>query len=661
MYRKTFVIITLLLLGLGYSCKTKEEKKRLSLHQHIPAGDALVYELSPDGSVKALPVRYYQGLTEASLKAIDKAPRWLRLDLKDALVQIDSLHQEKWARCILDAKDPYVDETAFVISTMGPQWLEHPRAYPELLKLNAEYIYKYDSLLPYVEVADYGSALMGGDYYTSTRYKYRDPESGQIYEEEIPRGIYYWYVVHPEVSEEFPGFFNPDTPITRANKHRTPTSPDSGVFWREYILNHQNPDLPNTDFGDSTHYVMSNAKRTASRYWSKEQYTAMAHHVLDSLQQSAVVWDGVATSTDPGTTDTIPAPGPIEMQFGKQFAIAQINKYVWSMVIFWSVDAYERGHQPVRSLTWGTGRCGEHEDFTTAMGRTALIPTVGVEAISANHVWNAFWHDGDWVIWENQGAGYINTPEARHDGEKNHWGTVFHIRGDCYTMDVTDRYSESGQIRIRLTDRKGRPLDGFMVKQYGTDTLKDFYVGDIIRNTWSDGAARFRPGEGNWYAHSVIADTLTLIRKRLLSPSALTPDTLIERTYQLDTLIPGQQISLIDEKIKTSEKTIKLKLNVIDEILYGHTTYHWLGREGTPWQYRVHVGSTASVDVALVDKENLEKYYAGEDVEAIRAYENVREMDEDIALPAKGKHYLIVRNELLNNFVQIEGKIGQKK
>jgi len=70
--------------------------------------------------------------------AIDKAPDWMENDLVLIFSQLSSQYQEKWAKAILDAEDPYIDEIAFSIAHLSPKYLMSTFAYTELIDLNAK-------------------------------------------------------------------------------------------------------------------------------------------------------------------------------------------------------------------------------------------------------------------------------------------------------------------------------------------------------------------------------------------------------------------------------------------------------------------------------------------------------------------------------------------
>jgi len=93
---------------------------------------------------------------------------------------------------------------------------------PNVLIENVEYLYEIDDYLRYADIIDYE----GENYYSTTKYKIL--EQGVIKEIELPREIYYWYIVHPKLHKETPDYIDPDS--------GEPSDPPKGVFWRELFF-----------------------------------------------------------------------------------------------------------------------------------------------------------------------------------------------------------------------------------------------------------------------------------------------------------------------------------------------------------------------------------------------------------------------------------------
>ncbi|MBN2054608.1 Ig-like domain-containing protein [bacterium] len=165
------------------------------------------------------------GLCEDAMAAIALAPEWLVDDLADNFSRLEEAEQQEIAQYILNPADErYRDEYAFLAAHMAPEMLSHRYFDGFILEENVRWIYDMADALAYVELLDVDNG--GGDYYTTARYRMLD---GGVPEwVEVPREIYYWYVVQPKVSDEKVMYTNPEDGSYAA----APV----GVFWRPYLL-----------------------------------------------------------------------------------------------------------------------------------------------------------------------------------------------------------------------------------------------------------------------------------------------------------------------------------------------------------------------------------------------------------------------------------------
>jgi hypothetical protein len=305
-------------------------------------------------------------LTELAMEAIELAPDWLQDDLAVAFDAQGTTDQDDLAMLIVDEEDLYlIDEIAFAIAHTSPEVLSYGSFYPELLTINAELIYAYDPFLEFVQIEDVGEPGVDADYYTTTTYRIED-ESGNVVEKTVDRDIYYWYVVHPRLEDEWPLFIDG---WASANA----SSPENGWFWREFLWDAAEEECPE----DKTCYLLQ-----------------------DYFTDIDVVWKSKAESdTDNG-------------------AIGELIHFVKDTIDFGAGD--ERPVQPVRIYTVERGNCGEHADLSSAAARTVLIPCRNVGARSNDHTWDEFWDDR-WIAWEPIGThvdyfGYYKGGVGR-DGE----------------------------------------------------------------------------------------------------------------------------------------------------------------------------------------------------------------------------------------------------
>jgi hypothetical protein len=305
-------------------------------------------------------------------EAVALTPDWLQDDLVVSLGQLNETLQNELATLLIDLDDPYlVDEVAFAIAHTSPEVLSYSWFFPELLVVNAELIYAYDPDLDYVQLEDVGEPGVDADYYTTATYTVE--EDGALVDKTADPDIYYWYVVHPRLEDELPWFLD-------AWANDDPTSPDAGMFWREFLWDKAADECP--DDGRACPLLQ------------------------DYLTVVDTVWKGKQeTREDNG-------------------AIGEITQYIWDAIDFGAGS--ERPVQPSRIYTVGAGNCGEHADLSCAAARTGLIPCRNVGARSNDHTWDEFWDDR-WVAFEPIGThvdyfGYYGGPEADYyvyDGKDN--------------------------------------------------------------------------------------------------------------------------------------------------------------------------------------------------------------------------------------------------
>jgi len=340
-------------------------------------------------------------LNFAAMQAVQKAPAWLRADLKYTLSQLDNNDQEIWANVINDAQHPYIDEIAYSIARCSANYLASDFAYPELFEENAFLIYSHDADLDYVEVVDYGTPFTDENYYSTTRYWKRSAD-GVLSQVEVPRDIYYMYLVHLKITDEIPAYIAPNTVESNTSHQNNITGPTEGEFWREFLYEYNDPGYP-----------------------------LLKNYLMDC----DVVWNG--------------------QNFDLSTVMGALERWLSQSMQFTSNA--ERPHQPVRIYKKHIGRCGEHADMRAAIGRAALIPMTSVLTISGDHTWNEFWDEG-WIHWD---GGSINNPLLYENGWGRTYGSVFEIRSDGMFSPVTETYSEGcGTINVHITDVNGDRVDG---------------------------------------------------------------------------------------------------------------------------------------------------------------------------------------------------------
>ena len=522
-----------------------------------PGKNYTIYFDNALDTLKIYPPEYEYPLIGASYQALDKAPEWLRNDLCYVLSRINSFDQNEWAFAINNAVDPYIDEIAFAIANSSPEYLASGYGSPDLFQENAELIYENDLYLDYVEVVDYGTSDSDENYYSTTIY-WKEDDNGDTVQVEVPKEIYYWYIVHPKITDEIPAYIDPNIIESNTTHNNNIVNPPVGFFWRNYLFN----------YADTGYPVLKNM-----------------------LEGCEIVWNG-EQNVNPTQTH----------------AAAVITNWINDCMEFTSDS--ERPHQPVRILRKHIGRCGELADLTAAASRAALIPCTSIFAISHDHTWNEFWEEG-WVHWEPVNN-YIDNPLSYENGWGWSFGSVFEIRSDGWISSVTGTYSDgSATITIYALDSQGNPIDGAEVI---LAVLCDPYIfTDNYGLTDNEGKYCFTVGEGRHYYARVDTD----IGSSPPNPNqvySVVNNTVNGQNYtyslSVSGTMPSQIVSgpiLMDDVSSSSQLYKKENDGIIDYFMTDDINYIWY-LVGNPFDC-FHLFSTVDQGFVTFDIPSYSDWY----------------------------------------------------
>jgi len=415
-----------------------------------PAVDAAP-ELSPARVIPLLEIAAPAiPLMPAAADAIARAPAWLRPDLR---IQFDMLfadQQEELAALLLGVEDPrLLDEVAFMLAHVSPEVLVDPAFHPELVVETAVDIYAKDEVLDYVTLLDTGVPDQDDDFHTTASYLV-ETESGEVEERAIEPEIYYWFVVHPRLEDEWP-FYIDGWAQCLAQPAQCPVSPDQGQLWRTFLWDGALEGL-----------------------YECPGYSSCPL-LADFLVGEEVLWRSLHNQVDDNG------------------AVGGVTRFVLEALDFGAM-AGERPIQPNRIYAIKWGNCGEHADLTSAAARTGLIPARNVGAHTNDHTWDEFWDGAEWVGWE---------PIGSFIGHKKYYGDNVYActwpRGDSYITTDSQTWGEAFDLEVTVTDDAGAPVDGARVLVYGA---KDDGLWYYVYEAFSDvaGVARANIGRAHDYA-----------------------------------------------------------------------------------------------------------------------------------------------------------------
>lgn len=520
--------------------------------------------------------------------AVSYAPRRFRDALIAAFHRLGGL-SDFYAQLILNTPLKCVDEVIFQISHIGAEILSYLGFDPELLIINAELLYEIDDSLPYVDIVDH--SLPDGDYYSTVRY--RILENGDSIWIELPWEVYYNYIVHPIITDEFP-----DMGPYVYNK-----------FWREYLFY----------AADSGYPKLSREIRRTKILWNGQRMVLPGGRPFTPEDCALDVIANWVTYTVPQS--------------------AQGNRPIQPNII-----AHEHN-----------GNCGELQDLLTAAARACLVLCVATNDPCEDHAWSEFYEQGFYPYQVDLGFNPTHIADTNIAYDEQHGGSkrvsgIFNWRGDGYWWAVTGRYSNFCSLYVYVYDLMGRPVDGASVT-----IASEGYYGGMYTSTraYSDpnGECRFELGDlRNFYARiwtpidSYPSGSGTVIQIIENSQSGAK----YYKSFYLSNYLPALRFS-----DTTNVDSLYLwKIEAILEPLSGQS----YGRCGTRYGpgdsiilYRSFFEQypKGNIDLFFVDGANLLKYLAGEQFKAFNYVAAVCDTSNFIAQDFNTFHLLVSNEDVL--------------
>ncbi len=563
-------------------------------------------------------------LSETAQNALQIVPLWLenQLEYKLRLLATRNLDDD-FAQLILDAPIEQKDEVAFVIAYMSFQSLTDSRflSDKEMILRNAEMIYNVDDSLQYVDKVEYGS-FEARDYYTTTKYRIFDPQQNDTIWSEIPKEIYYFYVVHPKLDQE--GVYVKDN--AGSQEQRT-----YGYEWRHYIWSN-----PDTNFN----YQPVNITTSKGTVDSIQRFGEM-------MKQPKILWDREKTY----------------FPFGRAFLPTD---HALDVIGNWASRALPvdvtlpRSFQPNQILMKHNGMCNEDAFLTAAACRTALIPIIYLGTWSMDHVFGAFYDEG-WNHYEffrgglqpngNSAYGITNMIEGGSYGWDD--ALVEGFRPDGFPINLIENYANTCNFNVSVTDTLGNPVEGAKLiiyagpSAYSTNPAQ---AGTI----WTDfnGNAKFKAGEKKTYLVQIYHPKYGWAPSDSTKAFYLTSSqTTANSTYNV--IIPYSNIKiqyLEPENLtppETADYGIHLKWNVQDILTAINS------RDGQRSRfYKWNEENKGEISFFLCDSANYEKFKSKNEFTAYSFEQLTEGGDVKITLPNAGKWYAIFSNHNSTNFLQ---------
>jgi hypothetical protein len=521
-------------------------------------------------------------------QAVAYAPTWLREELISTFWRLGDSAQF-YAQLLLNAPANYADEIAFCIAKIGPEVLLNHLFNPNLLLDNVTYLYQIDDSLQYADIVDYGSPP--GDYYSTVRYCVVD--NGDTVWTELPKEIYYYYIVHPTTSDEIPRL---DDYVY--NKH-----------WREYFFFEADSGFP----------VLADYIKQAKIVWSRTRQVLQVGRPFDPTDCALdVVGNWVTRTNISGATGNRP--------------------------IHPNVIAHEHN-----------GNCGEIQDLWTAACRTCLIPVVNCSDPCEDHVWNEF-YDRQWYPLASDPATHIADSGVAYDenyGGSKRVSACWNWRPDGYWWTVTSHFSNSCSLYVYVYDQLNRPVDGARVliySEYWYGGLSTTAIGFTDRF----GRAGFELGDlRNFYAHintvygSYPPDPNATVKIINVSQS----NARYYKTFNLYTPIPAPRPrpeNFTGDSLVV--RRLSVDLNMPNRLEFGYSIARGAG-SGDPDdsvrfnRFYVDKQDTGITDFYITSSAGYNNYLTGARFGALRLEDDTRPFSFDYICPDTAKYYAIISNE----------------
>ncbi|MFO8078656.1 MAG: Ig-like domain-containing protein [Thermoplasmatota archaeon] len=327
---------------------------------------------------------------------IAKTPRWLHQDL---IKQFELLSDTSpYIDLLKKVSKKYTDEIAFCIAFAPKGNIPSP----EVLFENVYWLYEIDTQISYADIVEYDEG--DGNYFSTIQYQVLSNGSSKQYE--LPRNMYYWYIVHPQLLGE-----------SALLKY------DS--FWRDYLFNHNDIGYP----------LLKEKIQDIQFLWDEQSY----------FQSADRLWNRCISS--------------------HPTAVEAMSYWIGKTVPYQATGS--RPAQPNIIAHEHNGWCGELQRLAIAAQRTGLIPTIGACNIGEDHVWREFYHNG-WHQndnWWADGGGSVDIFEVYAHNWGKDMSAVFTWRGDDTIKEVTSNYvPPEDLINVTVEVSNGvQPYDGALV------------------------------------------------------------------------------------------------------------------------------------------------------------------------------------------------------
>jgi len=506
----------------GFGALTGDGKPELVLGSL--AGTFLYYEKEEGGWVEK---QSWQFESSTGLKEV--TGYFTRCHPESELLRgmIDSHNVKSFTKVLEKSDDKFFDETAFALAAMSTEILRSMGRVEnaDILLENARCIYEMAEKVEYAEIVEKQD-------YTTIEYFCEDGVRS-----EMPRDVYYWWLVHPRLYYEIPLHVDPS-------------------YW-EYDHEHYGV----------THEQWTRKEIDLENIGNGAKCEFWRSYFLHDKKYGKTLLDVV-----------LPAKTVEEAVYLMSDWISQHMPESWYVYGRKSADL-----QPMVIYQKNYGSCGESATMGAAFSRTMLVASSCAGCGGEDHVWNEFWLKDKWYAWdlgppsfqlrypwrccegiEHKGTQSIAITRPRGDGLlQSRTALVDQPKGSKYTASGKG-YTETAQVIIQVVDADDYPVEGAAI--IVRSDCRDYWRTAIWGYTDPQGFCFFELGKPQ---KKCMFDVIT--QQGLTGTSHLPIKE--NRTYSLKYMLPGkfnaptiQWIESPTEGLEENEmETVKIETKILEE------------------------------------------------------------------------------------------------
>ncbi len=391
--------------------------------------------------------------------------------------------------------------------------------------------------------------------------------------------------------------------------------------------------------------------------------------LADVIANTTILWDSVKY---PGLNgDRLYDPDTFALDKVTFWA----SQNIWDSIGDWAEKhpwfMPERSVQAVRLTYNHYGNCGENQDIVTGGSRAVLIPASNTNNGPEDHVWSEFFLDGKWHTYQigwSDGNADIDHPGIssgkKWGGGKNN-SFIMQTRGDGAVINHTDYYHYTGDLTVYVEDQNGTPIQGATILVATETYYKDNGEYPLTLGFWdktdSEGRVTIQCGANihddleqachdpdvenrcnNYYIRVITSAGNFPAGENGVALAVSDVEAVSGFKKEITVTIEGDlprrnPMEVTDVATTDSTHGLRVAFPILREMVCALSPYS--GKYCDEYQL-------GSLDFYILDAPNYEAFAAGEEFEALAAYEGVSEdFDQIVEAPLDQEWYLVFMHQ----------------